>query len=37
MNITAEFLLPRIIPSRDIEQHNTNIETSLTVRYITQA
>ena len=37
MNITAEFYLPIIIPSSDIEHQNINIETSLAVRKIIQA
>ena len=37
MNKAAEFQLPTVIHSRDIEHHNVNIETSLTVRKIIQA
>ena len=37
MNIAAEFELPSIIHSSDIEQNNINIETSLTVSKIIQA
>ena len=37
MNITTEFQLPILIPSWDIENHDFNIETSLTVSKIIQA
>ena len=37
MKITAEFELPSMIPNRDIEHHNINIETSLAVGKIIQA
>ena len=37
MNITAEFELPSMIPKRDIEHRNINIETSLASRMISQA
>ena len=37
MNITAEFSLPSMISTWDIEHHNINIETSLAVRKIIQA
>ena len=34
MNINVESKLPSMIPTRDIENHNINIETSLAVRKI---
>ena len=37
MNITAEFYLPSMIPTEDIEHHNINTETSLAVCKIIQA
>ena len=37
MNISAEFYLPSMIPTSDIEHHNINIETSIAVHKINQA
>ena len=37
MNITADFQLPSMIPTRDTLHHNINTETSLAIRKIIQA